>query len=72
MRSGGTLGGLRGLVQLRQVLSNIQVLVLPDQVTLATAQNAFNNDGDLADKEKHQETIKLGAKLANLLYKLQA
>ena len=70
--SPGILGGLRGLVQLRQVLSNIQVLVLPDQVTLPTAQNAFNNDGDLADKVKHQETIKLGAKLANLLYKLQA
>ena len=70
--SPGTLGGLRGLVQLRQVLSNIQVLVLPDQVTLATAQNAFNNEGGLADEAKHQETIKLGAKLANFLCKLHA
>ena len=70
--SPGTLGGLRGLVQLRQVLSNIQVLVLPDQVTLATAQNAFNNEGDLADEAKHQETIKLGANLANFLCKLHA
>ena len=70
--SPGTLGGLRGLVQLRQVLSNIQVLVLPDQVTLATAQNAFNNEGDLEDEAKRQETIKLGAKLANFLCKLHA
>ena len=68
--SPGALGGLRGLVQLRQVLNNIQVLVLPDQVTVPMAQTLFKKDGNLEDEKKHNETTRLGATLTSLLSKL--
>ncbi len=40
--SPGALGGLRGLVTVRSILSNINVLVLPHQVAVAKAHEAFN------------------------------
>ena len=70
--SPGALGGLRGLAQLRQVLSNIQVLVLPGQVTVPLAQNLFKKNGYLEDAEKHEETIELGATLTHVLRKLDS
>lgn len=70
--SPGALGGLRGLAQLRQVLSNIQVLVLPAQVTVPLAQNLFKKNGYLEDAEKHEETIELGATLTHVLRKLDS
>ena len=70
--SPGALGGLRGLAQLRQVLSNIQVLVLPDQVTVPLAQNLFKKNGELEDGKQQEETIELGAKLTHVLRKLDS
>ena len=70
--SPGALGGLRGLAQLRQVLSNIQVLVLPAQVTVPLAQNLFKKNGYLKDEKKQEETIELGARLTHVLRKLDS
>ena len=70
--SPGALGGLRGLAQLRQVLSNIQVLVLPGQVTVPSAQNLFKTNGSLEDEKKQEETIQLGATLTHVLRKLDS
>ncbi|MBX3441311.1 MAG: NAD(P)H-dependent oxidoreductase [Planctomyces sp.] len=42
-------GGMRGLVHVRSILGNIGVLVLPDQVTVAKAHEAFAPDGSLKD-----------------------
>ena len=70
--SPGSLGGLRGLAQLRQVLSNIQVLVLPGQVTVPLAQNLFKKNGYLEDEKKQEETIELGARLTHVLRKLDS
>ena len=70
--SPGALGGLRGLAQLRQVLSNIQVLVLPGQVTVPLAQNLFKKNGYLGDEKKQKETIELGTTLAHVLRKLDS
>ena len=65
--SPGRLGGLRGLVHLRSILSNIGVLVIPDQVAVGEAHRAFGSDGNLVD-EKTQESVKgLGADVAKLL-----
>ncbi len=65
--SPGRLGGLRGLVHLRSILSNIGVLVIPDQVAVGEAHRAFGSDGNLVD-EKLRESVKgLGADVAKLL-----
>ncbi|MBY5927214.1 NAD(P)H-dependent oxidoreductase [Halomonas sp. DP4Y7-1] len=50
--SPGGLGGLRALPLLRQLLSNIGVTVLPDQLAVGGAGEAFHEDGSLADEGK--------------------
>src|SRR5438132_865891 len=49
--SPGALGGLRGLVTVRSILSSIGVIVLPDQIALPKANDAFNADGSLKDSK---------------------
>lgn len=48
--SPGGLGGLRALPLLRQLLSNIGVTVLPDQLAVGGASNAFDDQGQLANE----------------------
>lgn len=69
--SPGALGGLRGLVHLRSILGNIQVLVLPDQIAIAKANEAFADDGTLKDPKQQQTVAKIGAKLAETIAKLK-
>jgi chromate reductase len=45
--SPGAFGGMRGLTVVRSLLGNIKVLVLPEQVTVANAGEAFDGDGFL-------------------------
>ncbi len=68
--SPGALGGLRGLVHLRAILGNIKVLVLPDQVAVGKAYEAFNPDGFLKDAKQQESIEKLGENLATILAKL--
>ena len=68
--SPGALGGVRGLTQLRQILTNIQMLVLPDQASIPGAHNAFKDDGALSEESQHQRVFDLGVKLTLLVQKL--
>ena len=70
--SPGALGGLRGLVHLRAILGNIGVTVLPDQVAVSKAYEAFRPDGSLADEKQAARVKALGATLARHLAKLLA
>jgi NAD(P)H-dependent FMN reductase len=70
--SPGGLGGMRGLVQLRSILGNIQVLVLPDQISIAEAHNAFHPDGTLKEAKRQAAVENLGASLARTIAKLKA
>ena len=45
----GPFGGLRGLMHLRQILSTIQMLVIPEQVLVPNAHAAFAEDGSLKE-----------------------
>ena len=66
----GALGGLRGLVHVRAILGNIGVLVLPEQLAVSKAHEAFNPDGTLKDAKQQQAVEQLGQKLAAILVKL--
>ncbi len=70
--SPGALGGLRGLVHVRAILSNIGVIVLPNQVAVPRAFEAFSSDTQLKDERQHESILALGRGLAEVLLKLQA
>jgi NAD(P)H-dependent FMN reductase len=69
--SPGALGGLRGLVHVRAILGNINVLVIPDQVAVPRAFQAFQPDGTLKDAKHQAAVVALGDRLTQLLCKLQ-
>jgi NAD(P)H-dependent FMN reductase len=70
--SPGALGGLRGLVAVRSILGNLQVLVLPDQVAVGKAHEAFAEDGSLRDPKRAAAVQSVAAKLVDTLRKLHA
>jgi chromate reductase len=63
-------GGLRGLVTLRSILGNIRVLVLPEQLTLPNAFEAFDDRGQLKDAKKTEQAKHMGALLTEAIAKL--
>lgn len=68
--SPGGLGGLRALVQVRSILTNIHVLVLPDQMAIPKAHEAFNPDGSLKEARQQGAIQQLGRALAEILVQL--
>lgn len=70
--SPGALGGLRGLVHLRAILGNIRVIVLPAQVAVPRAREAFDESGQLADAKQRASIERLGANVVELVRKLRA
>ncbi len=70
--SPGALGGLRGLVHLRAILSNISVLVLPEQFALSKAHEAFGEGATLSDAKAKATVEGIGAKVASTISKLRA
>ena len=70
--SPGGLGGLRGLVHLRSILGNIGVLVLPDQIAIPQAHEAFTDYGRPKDEQRHAAIEAIGAGLAELIRKVKA
>lgn len=68
--SPGGLGGLRGLVHLRSILGNIGVLVLPEQLAVSTAHEAFLPDGSLKDAGKKATVDRIAQAVVNTARKL--
>lgn len=70
--SPGSLGGLRGLVAVRSILGNIRVLVIPDQIAVPAAHEAFDQTGALIDAKRAAAVEALGGKVAAMVTKLTA
>jgi NAD(P)H-dependent FMN reductase len=69
--SPGALGGLRGLVHVRSILGNLGVIVLPDQIAVPRAHEAFNPAGALLDPKQQAGIEGLGKTLASFLAKVK-
>lgn len=69
--SPGALGGLRGLVHVRAILSNINVIVLPEQIAVSRANDAFKDDGLLVDAKLQSGIEGLGTRLAEFLQRVK-
>ena len=63
--STGALGGVRGLLQVRLVLGSIGVVVLPEQVSLPKAAEAFDDEGNVLDPGRRKALMELGGALAH-------
>lgn len=70
--SPGPFGGARGQIVLRTILATVQVLVLPDLVTVPSAAQAFAPDGRLVDEKRHAQVEALGKTLVTMIEKLKA
>lgn len=49
--SPGELGGLRGLRHLRQILTQVGMIVVPTEYALSKAHESFDEDGNLIDEK---------------------
>lgn len=68
--SPGMLGGLRALFHVRQILGNIGVLVIPEQLALGRAHEAFEADGSLKDPKRAAAVVKVATALVRVVGKL--
>jgi chromate reductase, NAD(P)H dehydrogenase (quinone) len=68
--SPGGLGGLRGLTHLRTILAGIGVMVLPNQLAVAKAFDAFVDDGSMKETKQQESVMALGSRLARILQQL--
>ncbi|MEZ5444538.1 MAG: NAD(P)H-dependent oxidoreductase [Gammaproteobacteria bacterium] len=68
--STGALGGLRGLFHVRQILTTLGVLVLPEQLALSKAHEAFDAAGRLQDARQQSTLENIAQKLVGVTAKL--
>ncbi len=70
--SPGALGGLRGLVHLRQILMNLGLLVITEQFALGGAAKAFTEAGELAEDRSVKSVTGVVAGLVGVAGKLRS
>ena len=69
--SPGNLGGLRGLSQLRIILSGIGTMVLPDQAAIPTIHQHMTEEGLLEHPDHGERILKLGEQVATVASRLK-
>lgn len=70
--STGSLGGIRSLMHVRQVLTTLGVLVIPEQFGLSRAHEAFDGDGRLLDNQQRQTVASIVQQLASVAARLKS
>jgi NAD(P)H-dependent FMN reductase len=70
--SPGNLGGVRGLAALRLVLGNIGVIVVPTQLAIPRAAEAFEEDGSLKDERQQAAIEAIAAEVVRFAQRLSA
>lgn len=70
--SPGALGGLRGLVHVRAILSNIKVTVLPNQVAVPKVHEVMNEAGEITDDRFRGMVRSVGEDVARVTAKMTA
>ena len=68
--SPGALGGLRGLVHVRSVLSTLGVMVIPNQKAIPRANQAFDANGDLVDSAQREAVSDVAQRLVEVTSKV--
>lgn len=68
--SPGGLGGLRGLVHLRAILCNIGVTVIPQQLAISRAFEAFDDSGHLSNAKQQESVLDIGHRVATVAAQL--
>ena len=61
--SPGKFGGARGLMHLRQILVAMGAVVLPDQISITQATDAFDVKGDLARDGDNSHLMRVASQL---------
>lgn len=69
--SPGSLGGMRGLIHVRSMLENINVIVMPEQVCVGKAAEAFDEYGNLKNEIQKKSIEKLGSNLVDLTLRVR-
>lgn len=69
--SSGSLGGIRGLIHVRAMLENINVIVMPEQVCVPRASEAFDEDGNLKNEIIKKSIERLGSNLVDLTLRVR-
>jgi chromate reductase len=65
--SAGRWGGMRGLRHVREILTTLGCIVLPEQYCLSGADLAFAEDGSIRDDKVRKGAEAIGARLATFL-----
>jgi NAD(P)H-dependent FMN reductase len=68
--SSANFGGVRGLVVVRAILSATGVIVVPTQIAIARAHEAFDADGNLRDARQKETILSIGAEVVSFARKL--
>lgn len=68
----GAPGGIRGLQHLRQILSGLETIVLPQQLGITRVAEAFDTDGKLKDAAQQRSLETIAARLVEVTAKLGA
>ena len=68
--SPGPAGGMRSLMATRQYLGNLGLLVIPEQISVGSAGQAFDEESQLKDARQHEGVKNVGRRATEIALRL--